>query len=141
MKGYDCTFFSNRKELYTLMNMDKLCFLEGINSFSLDRKKLILGLFLWMICTGPWNRISQKDWWIHELAILYQSKVSITQQRRYSYQNGSKMENTGNKTMLTHFRRKVLAWGDAKKLLLLRKLDSITLGKNIKMTLKIISET
>lgn len=24
------------------------------------------------------------------------------------------MENTGNKTMLTHFRRKVLAWGDAK---------------------------
>ena len=40
MKGYDSTFFSNRKELYTLMNMDKLRFLEGINSFSLDQKKV-----------------------------------------------------------------------------------------------------
>lgn len=39
------------------------------------------------------------------------------------------MENTGNKTMLTHFRRKALAGGDAKTNLFLRKLDSITLGK------------
>lgn len=56
-----------------------LCFLWGMLSLGLLQKSISNGLvFLWMICTGLWQRNFWWDWNIRELAIIYQPEISMT---------------------------------------------------------------